>query len=307
MARLDVFERIRFVSSAEVAGRQRAASRPSCSTRTIVVVDETGRRTTRADAVAQILRALPLGVALVLAAAGARPARARELGLRPLRAAADDRLVLARASPPAACRAPGARRSAAPPPPPRPPVVVWLARGVAILREGVVLAMFITIVSETLFINQAVPKFLKFDEAGLGQAAGRLPALHPGLVDVRLRRADDRRIGGRRGDHRRRPARRPLQRGRRPHTRTRASTRSPPPRQRFVLLQLLGAHPRSGRLPSGASRVDPALPRAHRPSAAIASSGSTPTRSRTTAPRRAKPRPATSANTSFCLPGPSRR
>ena len=36
----------------------------------------------------------------------------------------------------------------------------------AILREGFVLAMLITIVNEALFINQVVPKFLKFDEPG---------------------------------------------------------------------------------------------------------------------------------------------
>jgi hypothetical protein len=46
----------------------------------------------------------------------------------------------------------------------RTPVRVWLGRAAWILREGAVLAMLITLVNETLFINQAVPKPLRLDE-----------------------------------------------------------------------------------------------------------------------------------------------
>jgi predicted DCC family thiol-disulfide oxidoreductase YuxK len=164
IARLDVFERIRLVSSAEVPAGTEGLS-PDLLERTIVVVDERGRRTTRADAVAQILRAFPLGVLWFW------PLRLP--GLRALANFGYDLFARRRttvsywlglaacgvpASPPAVGRAA---------PLPRPPVVDSLARGVAILREGAVLAMLITIVWEALFINQAVPKLLKFEEVGL--------------------------------------------------------------------------------------------------------------------------------------------
>jgi hypothetical protein len=62
---------------------------------------------------------------------------------------------------------PGATPAPAPAlPPPRAPVIDWLARLAAILREGFTLAMLITIVNEALWINQAVPQALKFDEPG---------------------------------------------------------------------------------------------------------------------------------------------
>jgi hypothetical protein len=68
----------------------------------------------------------------------------------------------------AACGIPGATATpaAAVAPPSRTPVRAWLGRMVSILREGFALAMLITIVNEALFINQVVPKFLKFDEPG---------------------------------------------------------------------------------------------------------------------------------------------
>ncbi|HEY6476643.1 MAG TPA: DCC1-like thiol-disulfide oxidoreductase family protein [Polyangia bacterium] len=164
IARLDVFERVRLVSSTEVPPGTEGLP-PELLERTIVVVDELGRRTTRADAVAQILRALPLGVLWFW------PLRLP--GLRALANLGYDLFAKRRTTVSywlglAACGVPGAiapvARAA---PPPRPPIVELLARGVAILREGAVLAMLITIVWEALFINQAVPKFLKFEELGL--------------------------------------------------------------------------------------------------------------------------------------------
>jgi predicted DCC family thiol-disulfide oxidoreductase YuxK len=164
LARLDVLERIRFVSSAEIPTESKGDFSADRLDRTIVVVDETGRRTTRADAVAQLLRALPLGLLW------AWPLRVP--GLRALANVGYDLFSYRRRTVSywlgfAACGVPGAATpAAAPAPASRPPVVAWMGRMVAILREGFVLAMLITIVNEALFINQVVPKFLKFDEPG---------------------------------------------------------------------------------------------------------------------------------------------
>ena len=60
VARLDRFDRVRFVSSAELPPDSDLP--PDLLAKTLVVVDqESGRRYTRADAVAQVLRALPVG------------------------------------------------------------------------------------------------------------------------------------------------------------------------------------------------------------------------------------------------------
>jgi predicted DCC family thiol-disulfide oxidoreductase YuxK len=166
LARLDVHQRIRIVSSAEIPpGPQTADLSPELLDRTIVVIDETGRRTTRADAVAQLLRALPLGLLWFW------PLRVP--GLRALANVGYDFFSRRRRSVSywlgfAACGVPGAPLppAAAVAPASRPPVRIWLGRAAAILREGFVLAMLITIVNEALFINQAVPKILKFDEPG---------------------------------------------------------------------------------------------------------------------------------------------
>ena len=166
LARLDLFERIRFVSSAEIPpGAQAKDLSPELLDRTIVVVDETGRRTTRAEAVAQLLRALPLGILW------SWPLRVP--GLRALANVGYDLFARRRKTISywlgfAACGVPGAAATPATAlaPASRTPARVWLGRMVAILREGFVLAMLITIVNEALFINQAVPKILKFDEPG---------------------------------------------------------------------------------------------------------------------------------------------
>jgi predicted DCC family thiol-disulfide oxidoreductase YuxK len=164
LARLDLLERIRFVSSAEVSPDPQSIDlSPELLARTIVVVDETGRRTTRAEAFAQLLRALPLGLLW------SWPLRVP--GLRALANVGYDLFSRRREAISywlgfAACGVPGAQPARATVAGPRPPVVAWLGRMVAILREGFVLAMLITIVNEALFINQVVPKFLKFDEPG---------------------------------------------------------------------------------------------------------------------------------------------
>ena len=224
-ARLDIFARVRFVSNVEAP----ADTSPELLAQTIVVVDEnTGRRYTRADAVAQVVRAfpvgwlwsLPFGVVGLHALANAaydwfakrRETVSRWLGLaacalpaRPSPAPAQDpepapfpggEILLAgagvvaaleRAAPAFALPAPAVEIVEVPPAPaaaplgdPAPPAAVspppapieeppaparrQLRRLVTLLREGAVLAMLITMVSETLFINAAVPKFLKHEQ-----------------------------------------------------------------------------------------------------------------------------------------------
>jgi predicted DCC family thiol-disulfide oxidoreductase YuxK len=162
-ARLDLFDRVRLCSSADVPSDAEGLT-PELLAATIVAVGEKGRRTTRADAVATTLRALPLGLLW------SWPLRVP--GVRQLANWGYDRFAARRQTVSmwlglAACGVPGAAPApAAALPPPRAPVIDWLGRGVAILREGFVLAMLITMVNEALFINQAVPKILKFDEPG---------------------------------------------------------------------------------------------------------------------------------------------
>ena len=165
LARLDVFERIRFVSSAEVRRRR---MRSFC--RAPGPHDRRRRRNGPAHHARGRRRAAPARVAagppLVLAAPGARPARRWRTSATTSSRAGGRRSPTGWDSPPAAFPARLRHR------PPRSllplatPVRAWLGRMVAILREGFVLAMLITIVNEALFINQAVPKLLKFDEPG---------------------------------------------------------------------------------------------------------------------------------------------
>src|SRR4051812_31454499 len=133
LARLDLFARIGFVSSAELPSSIDLSA--ELLDRTIVVVDETGRRTTRAEAVAQLLRALPLGLLW------SWPLRVP--GLRTLANIGYDLFARRRKTISywlgfAACGVPGATATpaaavglASPA-----PVRVWLGRVVAILREG---------------------------------------------------------------------------------------------------------------------------------------------------------------------------
>jgi predicted DCC family thiol-disulfide oxidoreductase YuxK len=166
LARLDVLGRLRLLSSAEIAGGQARIDglSPELLERTIVAVDEqTSRRTTRADAAAQILRALPLGWLWSL------PLRLP--GLRALANLGYDVFARRRQTISiwlglAACGVPGAPPPAARPAPTRPPIAGAFRRLWSLLREGAVLAMMVVLVSEALFINQAVPKFLKFEEPG---------------------------------------------------------------------------------------------------------------------------------------------
>jgi predicted DCC family thiol-disulfide oxidoreductase YuxK len=236
-ARLDRYDRVKFVSSAELATD--SAVNPDLLARTMLVVDEaTGRKYTRADGVAQIMRAFPVGwlwslplrlpilrglanraydvfsrrrvqisVGLGLAACALppRPAPAVAEAPAPDAAAAADvpahdaaaaadvpapdappvdaappaESVLAAAPvvAPLVADAPAPALEPPPPAPPQPPpgpiwtatpepapIIMVLRRALMILREGAVLALIITLVSETLFINGAIPRFLKHEQ-----------------------------------------------------------------------------------------------------------------------------------------------
>ena len=158
LARLDRLGRLRFVSSAD-ADRPPAGVTTQLLASTIVVVDEvTGRLTTRADGMATILRALPLGFLWSL------PLRLP--GLRQLANAAYDAFSRRRTAVSiglglAACGIPGAPAPAPLPPTEPTPFREGVRRLVGGARELGVLLLLTTLVSETLFINQAVPKFLK--------------------------------------------------------------------------------------------------------------------------------------------------
>jgi predicted DCC family thiol-disulfide oxidoreductase YuxK len=224
-ARLDRFERVRFLSNVEAP----ADTSPELLAQTIVVVDEnTGRRYMRADAVAQVVRAFPVGwlwslpfgvlglhalanalygwfaarretisrwLGLSACALPPRPAPPPEPASEPapfpggeiLLAGAGVAAGFERAVPgfdladpaveiverPPAPAAPPVVETAPPPaagppavPAERPPAPArrQLRRLVTVVREAAVLAMITTMVSETLFINAAVPKFLKHEQ-----------------------------------------------------------------------------------------------------------------------------------------------
>ena len=247
--------------------------------RTILVVDPArDRRWTRADAFAQILAALPLGRlwAWPLRLPGLQRAR-RASPTTPSRATA-------RASrpgsawPPAACRARRAS-SRAPAAAAETPLRAWLRAQAAVrCASSASRVMFVVLAAEVSVANPSVPRALPLRASPrMDGRGGHVPAHLRGLVAVLARRAA-------------------LRRDRRTSTRSRATgatsiptTRSAagsstagrarpgPPRPRLVLVRLHAAHPRRRRVPPGAHRVDPALPRAHRATRTTRSSASTPT------------------------------
>lgn len=157
LARLDRLGRLRFVSNAD-AGELPKGVDDDLLQRTIVVTGEDGIIHTRADAMARIFRALPLG------AFWSWPLRLP--GVRQLANVVYDAFAKRRTNVSmwlglAACGVPGA-----PPPPAVPekeptPFRDGWRRVLTGARELVVLAFVITLVSETLFINAAVPQILK--------------------------------------------------------------------------------------------------------------------------------------------------
>jgi predicted DCC family thiol-disulfide oxidoreductase YuxK len=152
-ARMDVFHRVRFVSSAEAPPE----ISPDVLAATILVIDErSGRRYTRADAIAEIFAAFPVGWlwSLPLRIPGLRQLANWGYGLVARRR---ERISVALGLAACSLPPPPADPSAAPPAPAAvvwPPATTPVRRQwrwlVSALREGFVLALVITMISETL-------------------------------------------------------------------------------------------------------------------------------------------------------------
>jgi predicted DCC family thiol-disulfide oxidoreductase YuxK len=163
-ARLDRLRRVRFVSSEEARKGGKGVPGKALLAETLVVVDdESGRQYTRADAFAQLLRAFPAGWlwAIPLELPGLRQLANWGYGLFARRR---DKVSVALGL--ASCAAPASPAAVTKivPPPALSPFREQLRFAVSMLREAAVLAMVITMVSETLFINAAVPPFLKHEQ-----------------------------------------------------------------------------------------------------------------------------------------------
>jgi hypothetical protein len=165
---------VRFVSSAEAPPELS----PDVLAATILVVDaESGRKFSRADAVAEILRAFPVGwlwslplrlpVLRQLANWGygvfARRRERISVALGLAACSLPPPAVATAVDAPAAAPLPASEGAPAGEPPPPPARRQW-RKVVAVLREGFVVALVITMVSETLFINAAIPKLLKHEQ-----------------------------------------------------------------------------------------------------------------------------------------------
>jgi predicted DCC family thiol-disulfide oxidoreductase YuxK len=161
LARMDLLGRLRFISNADAEGLP-ATVTPELLEKTIVVIDEgSGRLTTRADGMATILRELPAGLLWSLPL---RLPGLHQLANRAYDAFARRRQTISVGLGLAACGIPGAPSPARAPEPEPTPFRQGLRRGFAWARELGVLALLVTLVSETLMINAAVPKFLKFKQ-----------------------------------------------------------------------------------------------------------------------------------------------
>jgi len=176
VARLDRLGNVRFVSSAD-KGALPKGIKGELLGRTIVVVegwDTPGRMTTRADAVATVLRALPAGVLWSF------PLRVP--GLRQLANLAYDAFARRRTTVStwlglAACGVPGGAPVVATPSPEPSPFRLGLRRVGATARELGVVVLLVTLVYETLMINAAVPKFMKPTEPKIIQELVAYPRL----------------------------------------------------------------------------------------------------------------------------------
>jgi predicted DCC family thiol-disulfide oxidoreductase YuxK len=168
-ARLDRLERITFRSSADLKEGEPHGVSADLLARTLVVVDDvTGKKYMRADAVAQVLRAFPVGWLWSLPLrlpglralanlgydlfAGRRETISSWLGLAACGVPAASSIVAADAA------ADASRTKARPPFREQWSWLVWAA------REVTVLTFVVTMISETLFINAAIPKFLKHEQ-----------------------------------------------------------------------------------------------------------------------------------------------
>jgi predicted DCC family thiol-disulfide oxidoreductase YuxK len=173
LARMDRHARLHFVSSADAGPLPKGVTRDLMD-RTIVVVDETGAVFTRADGMTRIFAALPLGR---LWSWPLRLPGLRQLANVVYDAFARRRQDVSMGLGLAACGVPGAPAPASIPAPEPTPFRMGLRRGLTGLREATVLVGMVVFLSETLMINQAVPKFLKFKQPGWITTAVAYPRL----------------------------------------------------------------------------------------------------------------------------------
>jgi predicted DCC family thiol-disulfide oxidoreductase YuxK len=162
LARLDPFGRVRLLPNDDLASLPEAVS-PELVTQTIVLKDEaTGRLTTRSDAVAQLMRALPLGLGLLPRIVLSLP------GLRALwgllyDAVARNRLAISAWFGLGACGIP--RKAAAEPAPPDETGPQRLrARAGRIAGELAVAVLMAASVGEAVNVNAAVPVWLRYPQ-----------------------------------------------------------------------------------------------------------------------------------------------
>lgn len=203
LARMDRFERLRFVPNTEIEKLPKGVS-PELVERTIVVEEPDGKLLTRAEAFAAIFRSLPGGalVWIPLALPGIR-----SLAGWIYDRVAQNRQRISLSLGLAACGLP----SSPPPPSDREsaeiPLLERLRRTRVGLREGLVVLFMLAATSQVLIENRAVPRWMKFRQPELFRAMiqyGRFyqgwsmfapnPPQRNGLVVVEARTVDGRRI-----------------------------------------------------------------------------------------------------------------
>lgn len=166
LARMDVFDRVRFVSNKAVAELPPGVG-PDLVERTVVVLDEkTGRVSMRSDAAAEIFRALPFGWPLFVLF--------KLPGLRALASWIYDRVAANRTAVSqwfglAACGVPSAPGMASPAALPSGPARLR-ARAGRVANELLCGIVLVAAIGETLTYNAAVPAYLHYPQPDALQA-----------------------------------------------------------------------------------------------------------------------------------------
>jgi predicted DCC family thiol-disulfide oxidoreductase YuxK len=166
LARLDAYERIRFISNHEQSELPEGVS-PELVERTVVVQEQgTARITTRSDAVAEICRALPFGF---LAYAVLKLPGLRSLWLALYDRVAQNRTAISQWLGLAACGVPSVPVFAMPELPANGPARLR-ARALPVLNQALVAVVLVAATGETLSYNEAVPSFLHYPQPDALQA-----------------------------------------------------------------------------------------------------------------------------------------
>jgi predicted DCC family thiol-disulfide oxidoreductase YuxK len=166
LARLDLFERVRFVPNHEHENLPKGVT-PELVEQTVVVLDRrTGRISTRADAIAEICRALPLGLVpwAVLALPGLNALWGRAYDV-----VARNRTSISQWLGLAACGVPAPIAETLAPQQQNGPARLRARLG-RWLNEALVAVVLVAGVGETLSYNAAVPNFLHYPQPDALQA-----------------------------------------------------------------------------------------------------------------------------------------